>query len=92
MITLMRSNPDEFSLIEAMIISFLLTLFITGVFALIGFAYPSSGTLSNDYYEVKNPKALNALYKILGLKYYRSLLLFAFWGRKNNRKKYFNGT
>ena len=89
---LIGSNPDEFSQIEAIIISFLLTLFITGVFAFIGFAYPSSRLLSYAYYEVKNPKALNSLYKLLGIKYFRALLLFIFWGRKNNRKKYFNGT
>jgi len=73
-------------------ISFLLTLFITGFFAFIGFAYPSSRIFSDSYYEIKNHKALNSISKVLGIKYFRLLLLFAFWGSKTNRKKYFNGT
>ncbi len=90
--SLIESVPTEFSNIEVLIISFLLTIFITGVFAFIGFAYPSSRILSDKYYEIKNPKVLNYISKVLGIKYFRSFLLFSFWGRINNRKKYFNGT
>lgn len=89
---LISSKPNEYSSIEVLIISFLLPLFITGVFAFIGFAYPSSRILSDRYYKIKNPDVLNYTSKILGLKYFRFLLLFFFWGRKSNRKKYFNGT
>jgi hypothetical protein len=90
--SLILSEPNEYSNIEVLIISFLLTIFITGVFAFIGFAYPSSNILSDRYYEIKNPKVLNYISKVLGIKYFRFLLLIAFWGRKNNRIKYFNGT
>lgn len=89
---LISSDPSEFSNIEVLIISFLLTLFITGIFAFIGFAYPSSRILPDRYYEIKNPKVLNYISKVLGVKYFQFLLILAFWGRKNNRKKYFNGT
>ena len=89
---LISSEPNEYSNNEVLIISFLLTLFITGVFAFIGFTYPSSRILSDSYYEIKNPKVLNSISKILGIKYFRLLLLFAFWGRKTNRRKYYNGT
>ena len=89
---LIASKPSEFSTFEALIISFLFTLFVTGIFAFIGFAYPSSNILPDRYYKIKNPLILKWIYKVLGIKYFRLLLLFAFWGRKNNRKKYFNGT
>ena len=89
---ILASNPDDYSQMEALIISFLLTAFITGVFAFIGFAYPSSSILPEYYYKVKHPVTLDSLYKVLGIKYFRVLLLVSFWGRKNNRKKYFNGT
>jgi len=69
-----------------------LSLFITGIFAFLGFAYPTSKILANSYYEIKKPKVLIFTYKILGIKYFRSILLVVFWGRKNNRQKYFNGT
>lgn len=89
---LISSKPNEYSSIEVLIIAFLLTLFITGIFAFIGFAYPSSRILSDGYYAIKNPNVLTYTSKILGLKYFQFLLLFFFWGRKNNRKKYYNGT
>ena len=89
---IISSEPNEYSNNEVVVISFLLTLFITGVFAFIGFAYPSSRILSDSYYEIKNPKGLNTIGKVLGIKYFQLLLLFAFWGWKTNRRKYFNGT
>lgn len=88
---LSTSNPNDFSFLEFLVISFLLTLFITGVFAFLGFAYPTSKFLPDDYYKIKNPKRLNQLYKILGVKYFRIFLLLIFWGRNKNRQKYFDG-
>ncbi len=32
------------------------------------------------------------MYKILGIKYFKWLLLLFFWGKKNNREKYFDGS
>lgn len=93
LISYLNSNkPNEFSILETVVISFLLTLFITGIFAFIGFAYPTNRLLPESYYKIKNPKLLEYLYKLLGLKYFRAILLITFWGKKNNRKKYFNGT
>ena len=76
--SLMASEPNQFTNIEALIVSFLLTLFITGIFAFIGFAYPSNRILPDSYYEIKNPIVLKHISKILGIKYFQFLLLFAF--------------
>ena len=93
LISYLNSNSsNEFSILEIVTISFLLTLFITGIFAFIGFAYPTNRILPESYYKIKNPKLVEYLYKILGLKYFRVILLITFWGKKKNRKKYFNGT
>lgn len=89
---LVHSEPSSYNNLEVFLLSFLLNLFITGIFAFIGFAYPSSKVLPNKYYEIKNPKTLNSISKILLVKYFRVFLLFTFWGRGNNRKKFFNGT
>ena len=35
---------------------------------------------------------LTLTYNVLGVKYFKYLLLLFFWGTKNNRKKYFDGT
>ena len=86
------NSSNEFSILEIVTISFLLTLFITGIFAFIGFSYPTNKLLSESYYKIKNPKLIEYLYKILGLQYFRVILLITFWGKKKNRKKYFNGT
>jgi glycosyl-4,4'-diaponeurosporenoate acyltransferase len=90
--TLMASLPSNFSIIEIIFISFLICLFITGVFAFIGFAYPTNKILSLKYYKLKNPKNLVRIYKILKVDYFNKILLILFWGRRKNRLKYFNGT
>lgn len=89
---LIASDPRGYSIVEVLIIAFILALFITGIFAFIGFAYPSSRILPDNYYKIKNPTGLKAVSNILGIKYFRFMLLFAFWGRKKYREKYFNGT
>lgn len=77
---------------ETLIIALLLVLFITGVFAIPGFAYPTNRILPGSYYKIRNPRLLLRMYRGLGLKYFRSFLLVFFWGWKKNRQKYFNGT
>ena len=72
--------------------SFALNLFITGIFAFLGFAFLTSKILPNSYFKVKNSKNLTLIYKILGVEYFKLLLLKLFWGKERNRKKYFNGT
>jgi dolichol kinase len=89
---LLASNPMDFPLAYLLWISFLLTLFITGIFAFIGFAYPTNKLLPNQYYALKNPERLKRVYAWGGVHYFRILLLLTFWGSKNNRKKYFDGT
>lgn len=71
---------------------FLLNLFVTGVFAMVGFAYPTHKVLPASYYQIKNAESLKKWYNLLGVKYFRIGLMFAFWGHKKNRAKYFNGT
>ncbi len=90
--SLLSTDPNEYTNIDILILSSLLGIFITGIFAFIGFAYPSSNILPDQYYKIKNPKVLNYTSKVLGIKYFQLLLLLFFWGWKKNRKKYFNGT
>ncbi|SDB50440.1 hypothetical protein SAMN03097699_1762 [Flavobacteriaceae bacterium MAR_2010_188] len=87
-----NSLPSHYSVGQSIILAFILTLVITGIFAFIGFAYPTNKLLPHSYYKIKNPIVLNTAYKWLGLRYFKYLLLLTFWGKKDNRKKYFNGT
>lgn len=89
---LQKSSPEDLGSIESFIVAFLLTLFITGVFAMVGFAYPTNNLLPKEYYHIKNLVRLNRTFNILGVKYFRVLLLAFFWGSAKNRKKYFDGT
>lgn len=89
---LISTKQYEHSGLELFIIAFLLTLFITGIFAFMGFAYPTNKLLPKSYYVIKNKKRLNQLYEIMAVKYFKVMLLVLFWGRKENRKKYFDGT
>lgn len=90
--TLTNTEPNVYSAISILIIAFLLTLYITGIFAFTGFAFPTHRVLPKSYYEIKNDNILINLNNMLGVKYFKYLLLLFFWGRKKNRKNYFNGT
>ncbi|MFT5336962.1 MAG: hypothetical protein ACI9YL_000964, partial [Luteibaculaceae bacterium] len=69
-----------------------LTLFLTGVCAFLGFAFPTSRLLPNSYYQIKSPKSVLFWMRIGGVEYFKKALLFFFWGRGENRKKFFKGT
>lgn len=90
--SLIASDASSFGMKESFIMAFLLTLFITGIFAFPGFAYPTNKMIGFNYYKLKNPEKLKQVYKVLGVKYFRIFLLIVFWGKDKNRKKYFNGT
>ena len=74
------------------LIAYIIALFGTGIFAFVGFAYPTSKLIGRSYYRLRNPKQLQFWYRLLGLAYFRKFLMLFFWGSKKNRKKYFNGT
>jgi len=89
---LTTTSPDRLSVLITFVLAYLLTLFITGVFAITGFAYSTHRLLPESYYTVRHPALLKKVYRLLGVKYFRLLLMVAFWGRKKNRKSYFDGT
>lgn len=74
------------------ILVLMLNLFITGIFAFIGFAHPSNKLLPESYYIIRNPAFLRRVYQVLGVNYFKKMLLVTFWGKDKNRKKYFDGT
>lgn len=88
---LLTADSVSFSTIEALITSFIISLFTTGIFAFVGFVYRTHKLLPKAYYQTKNASVLNRTYNALGVKYFRILLMFAFWGTRKNRAKYFNG-
>ena len=81
--------PHQF---QSMINAMLLCLYITGVFAFVGFAYPTHKLLPQSYYDLRNPQMLKRSYTVLGVEKFRKFLMILFWGTKNNRRKYFDGT
>jgi hypothetical protein len=87
----MASNSDGFKLVEVLVISFLLCLYVTGIFAFVGFVFPTHRIIPQNYYQLKDPDRLVRIYDSLGLNYFKNMLLFLFWGRRKNKTKYFNG-
>lgn len=87
----MKLSPLEFSSLAIIVSAAAFNLLITGVFAFLGFVYPTSKLLPKSYYRLKNEAQLNSLYKWLGVKGFRVFLLLTFYRKKEN-KKYFNGT
>ncbi len=85
-------EPSGFSLSIKFLLSVLLNLFVTGVFAFMGFAYHTNRLLPKIYYRVKNPKLIMQISSFLKMEVFKKFLLFVFWGQKKNRDKYFDGT
>jgi hypothetical protein len=85
-------EPSSLTNFGSAFLAVLLSMFVTGAFAFIGFAYQTNAVLPSSYYTVNNPKLITSLYNLLGVKYLRIMLLLTFWGTKKNRKKFFNGT
>ena len=77
--------------LKLLLVAFLINLFETGIFAFLGFAYPTSRLLGSSYYDVKHPKRVERLYQLLAVDYFKKALLFAYWGHPKQRQKYFNG-
>lgn len=86
-----KLNPEDFSRFASIVSAFAFNLMITGSVAFLGFAYPTNKLLPDSYYQIKQPKTLNSIYKWLGVEYFRILLLKTFY-RKDDNKKYFTGT
>ena len=72
--------------------SFFINLFITGIFAFSGFAFPTQKLLPNSYYQIQDPKKLKKIYEAFQVHMFRRILLATIWKSKKQRKKYFNGT
>jgi len=71
--------------------AWIINLFITGIFAFSGFAFPTQKLLPQSYYYIHNPKSLKKIYKVLGVNWFRKILLATIWKSQNQRKKYFDG-
>ncbi len=79
------------SLGMAFFFGWIINLFITGIFAFSGFAFPTQRLLPDSYYTIRRPEKLKQLYKALGVNLFRQFLLATFWKGKKQRKKYFDG-
>ncbi len=72
-------------------ISWLMNLFITGIFAFSGFAFPTQKLLPASYYKIYHPKRLKKIYAVLGVNLFRKMLLATLWKSQKQRTKYFDG-
>lgn len=69
-----------------------MNLVATGMFAFVGFSFPTSRLLPNSYYHVKNKNLNDQIYYFLGVHFFRKFLLLTFWKSKTKMKSFFNGT
>lgn len=79
------------SLVASFIIAWIINLFITGIFAFVGFAFPTQRILPDSYYQIYKPSKLTTTFEVLKVDLFRKFLLATFWRNKAQRKKYFNG-
>lgn len=79
------------SLMVFFFLAWVINMYITGIFAFAGFAYPTQKLLPQSYYHIHHPKKLNGVYERLKVDWFRKFLLATFWRSQKQRKKYFNG-
>jgi len=79
------------SLLIQLLLAWLINMFITGIFAFAGFAFPTQNLLPTSYYKNDDPQKLKRVYKTLKVEVFRKFLLATFWRSKKQREKYFNG-
>lgn len=89
---LLAIEDNSLTVFGSAMFAVLLSMFVTGTFAFVGFAYPTNAVLPSSYYTINNPKLITSFYDRLGVKYFRMILMLTFWGTKKNRKMFFNGT
>ena len=74
------------------LIGWVINMFITGIFAFTGFAFPTERLLPESYYQVRKPKQVKKWFKIFGVEWFRKFLLATVWRSKAQQKRYFDGT
>ncbi|MGF1566432.1 MAG: hypothetical protein ACFCUH_13775 [Flavobacteriales bacterium] len=89
---LIRTDANGYSLLNQGFLAVLVNLYVTGIFAFAGFAWPTYHLLPEGYYRIRNHRWVKNVGKAIGLSLFRSLLLAAFWGKSKNRKRFFDGT
>ena len=85
-------NYAEYNWTNSILLAALLNLFVTGIFAFAGFAWPTESVMPKTYYDSHNRRRLKYWYRVLGLKYFRLFLLATFWRSKAKQAGYFDGT
>lgn len=71
--------------------AWIINMFITGIFAFAGFAFPTQRLMPKAYYKIYQPELLTKIHNILGVEIFRKFLLATVWRNKKQRKKFFNG-
>ena len=74
------------------LLAWIISLSVTGIFAFPGFVFPTEKMLSKRYYEIHNPRKLKSTFKFLKLEYFRTILLKTIWRSRKMQKSYFDGT
>ncbi|TXD92144.1 hypothetical protein [Gillisia hiemivivida] len=67
--------------------AWIINLFITGIFAFSGFAFPTQKLLPKSYYQIHHPKSLKKTYEVLRVNMFRQMLLATLWKSKGSISK-----
>ena len=84
-----RLETDSWALL--LFIAWVINMFITGIFAFSGFAFPTQKLMPSDYYQIRDPSQLKKIYQTLKVESFRKFLLATFWKNQKQRNRYFDG-
>lgn len=73
------------------LVAWTINMFVTGIFAFSGFAFPTQKLLPPGYYEIRHPARLKQVFQWLGVEWFRRALLHTLWKSEKQRKGFFDG-
>lgn len=74
------------------VVSWVINMLVTGIFAISGFVLPTQRLLPDSYYAIHQPKRLLKYFRLLRVEIFRKFLLATLWRSKQQNKTYFDGT
>ncbi|WP_157974398.1 hypothetical protein [Lewinella sp. IMCC34183] len=87
--SLLHLRPD--GVLGLLFLAWVINMFITGVVAFAGFAWPTQRLLPETYYHIHRPARLMRVYRLLGVGLFRRMLLATLWSSAAQRARYFDG-
>ena len=85
-----NKSTANISNFKAILFGVYFTICVTGIFAFLGFVFPTYKFLPDAYYKIRNSVFLKKVYSIFGVHYFSKAVVSIFYNKKKIKETYFN--